>query len=67
METDYFVAGAVWEKIGGAWSCTHAAPILRWMKGRSPQQVSAALLKMGADYQFLPDPAIMGSSHGVNA
>jgi len=54
VETDYFVAGAIWEKIDGAWSCTHAAPIIYWMKSRSPQQTAAALEKMGAHYQFTP-------------
>jgi len=53
VETDYFVAGAVWQKINCYWTCTAAAPILRWMKGRSPQQAAAALLKMGANYQWL--------------
>ena len=65
VQTDYFTAGALWEKIGGLWSCTRAAPILHWMKGRSPSQSAAALEKMGAHYQFLPDPAIKGSSHGA--
>lgn len=53
VETDYFVAGAVWKKIAGAWSCTQAAPIIRWMKGRTPEQVKLALLNKGAYYQWL--------------
>jgi hypothetical protein len=65
VETDYFVAGALWEKIGGCWSCTKAAPIIKWMRGRSAQQVAAALEKMGADYQFLP--VGHGQPHEVTA
>lgn len=53
VSTQYFTAGAVWQKISGAWSCTHAAPILHWMKGINPDQAKLALLKMGAHYQFL--------------
>jgi hypothetical protein len=67
VETDYFVAGAVWEKIGGAWSCVHAAPILRWMKGKNSDEAKLALLRMGAKYDFIPLPKVTGRSHGVTA
>lgn len=54
VETDYFVAGAVYQKIGGAWSCVHAAPILHWLKGMNPDHAKLALLRMNAQYEFLP-------------
>ena len=54
VQTDYFVAGAIWEKIGGFWSCTKAAPIIRWMKGQSPEQTARKLLRLSADYQWIP-------------
>lgn len=53
VTTGYFVAGAIWEKTYGVWSCTHTAPILRWMKGMNASQASLALAKMGADYQWI--------------
>jgi hypothetical protein len=53
VETDYFVAGAIFEKIYGVWSCVRAAPILRWMIGKSPKEIHTGLLKMGADYDWL--------------
>jgi len=65
--TDHFVAGAVYEKISGVWSCTLAAPIIHWLKGLNLSQAKIALLKMGADYQFLdsPGPNVTGPSHGA--
>jgi len=53
VTTDYFCAGAVWEKIGPCWSCFRTAPILKWMRGMNPDQAKLALLKMGARYEFL--------------
>lgn len=66
VETHYFCAGSLWEKIGGTWSCVQAAPILRWMIGKTPDTVKLALLKMGARYEFL-SPTVMGKSHGTTA
>ena len=51
--TDYFCAGAVWKKIGGFWECVLTAPILHWMKGMSPLDAKVALLKMGAQFEWL--------------
>jgi len=65
VQTDYFVAGAVWEKIGGVWSCVKAAPIIKWLRGMNPNQAKIALLKMGAHYQFLP--VGHGQPHEVTA
>lgn len=55
VQTDWFCAGAVWQKIHGLWSCVHAAPILRWMVGKTPSEVKIALLKMGAEFEWLND------------
>lgn len=54
VQTSYFTAGAVWSKIYGVWSCTHAAPILHWMRGLSPGDAKLALLRMNATFDFLP-------------
>ena len=41
IETSYFVAGAIWEKkSSGNWECTKAAPIIKWMVGKSPKQIA---------------------------
>lgn len=50
VTTGYFCAGAVWRKIHGIWSCTEAAPILRWMVGKTVGEAKVALLKMGAEW-----------------
>jgi hypothetical protein len=67
VSTEYFVAGSVWKKIGGSWSCILAAPIIKWMVGMRPDQAKLSLLKMGADYQFLPATQVMVASDGVSA
>ena len=53
VTTDYFCAGAVWEKIGGVWSCTRAAPIIRWLVGMNVDRAKLALLRMGAKWEWL--------------
>lgn len=53
VETEYFRAGAIWRKIYGIWSCTQAAPKLRWMVGQTISQSKVALLKMGASWQWI--------------
>lgn len=53
VQTDYFTAGAIWQKLYGVWSCKKAAPILAWMYRKTPAEVHLALLKMGADFQWL--------------
>jgi hypothetical protein len=56
VETPYFVAGAIFEKIYGVWSCVKAAPEIAWMTGKSPKEIHLGLLKMEADYDWLsPD------------
>ena len=54
VESEYFVAGAVFEKIYGIWSCTRSAPIIRWMMGKQPAEIKVALLKMEAQWEWLP-------------
>lgn len=56
VETEYFVAGAVFAKIGGIWSCTLAAPIIRWMVGKNAGTIKLALLRMNAKWQWMNDP-----------
>lgn len=53
VSTDYFVAGAIWSKIYGVWSCTDAAPILHWMRGLTTAAAKIALLKMGAAFEWI--------------
>lgn len=65
VQTEFFTAVATWRKIGGVWSCIQADTVIQWMKGMNPNQTAAQLLKMGANYQFLPDPDIRGSAHGA--
>lgn len=54
VQTDYFVAGAVFRRLDNAWTCLRAAPILRWMTHRPVDQIAANLLKMGARCDWLP-------------
>lgn len=50
----HFVAGAVWEQVEGKWRCSpHVAPIIAWMRGKTPEQVKAYLQKKGWKYEWL--------------
>jgi len=40
-----FVAGAIWRKENGIWRCVDAAPIIKWMIGKSAEQVADYLKK----------------------
>jgi hypothetical protein len=51
--TEYYTAGAVWEKVFGVWSCARTAPILHWMRGKTPAQVHLELIRLGAEFQWL--------------
>lgn len=67
VETEYFTAGAVFEKIFGLWSCTQAAPIIRWMVGKDVMAIKVALLKMAARYEWVapsPMPAAQTAQAG---
>lgn len=57
VETDYFVAGAVYQKIYGVWSCVLAAPILSWLKGKNTDQAKLDLLKMNASWSWINLPS----------
>ncbi len=51
--TGFYTAGAVWQKIYGVWSVAETAPILHWMRGKSPAEVHLELLRLGAEFQWL--------------
>jgi hypothetical protein len=52
VETEYFIAEAVWRKIYGVWSCFQASKVIRWMVGQREQEAKVALLKMGAKWEW---------------
>jgi hypothetical protein len=54
VQTEFFTAGAVWQKIYGIWSCTSAAPKIRWLQGMNPAQAKLALERMNASFTFRP-------------
>lgn len=66
VSTEYFVAGSIWQKIGGIWSCLKAAPILRWMVGMNRDRAKLALLKMDAQYEWIR-PRLSGPSNGLDS
>lgn len=51
-QNDYFVAGAVWRRKDGIWSCIRAAPIIKWMLGMSPESAKMNLAKRGCSWQW---------------
>lgn len=53
VQTEYFTAGAQWQRIHGIWSCTQAAPIIHWMQGMTPGNAKIQLLKMGARWEWV--------------
>lgn len=46
-------AGAVWVKENSLWRCVFCAPILGWMRSRSPEYVRDRLIAMGAEWEWL--------------
>lgn len=52
VSNPHFTAAALWAKIGGVWSCTKTAPVLRWMRRMSPDKAKIALLKMDAAWSW---------------
>ncbi len=56
IEAPHFVAGAVWEKKGDHWNCIHAAPILSWMIGKSPESVVSYLKRKRYKYEWVSSP-----------
>lgn len=57
VSTEYFVAGAEWRKIGGIWSCVRAAPIIKWLVGMNADAAKLALLRMGAEWEWIECPS----------
>jgi hypothetical protein len=54
VDAPHFYAGAVWKRIGDAWQCTaEVAPILKWMRGKSAQEVGEYLKRKGWAYQWV--------------
>jgi len=50
----HFVAGAVWVKEYGQWKCSdRVAPIIKWMRLKTPDQIVRYLKKKGWEYQWL--------------
>ena len=43
VSSPYLCAGAVFTRLAEGWSCTHAAPILRWMIGMPPFKIKQAI------------------------
>lgn len=54
VEAPHFVAGAVWVLEGERWRCVTAAPILRWMINKPPDEVKKYLSRRGWGWAFLP-------------
>ena len=48
----HFVAGAIWVK-DNRWKCVEAAPIIKWMIGKSPVEVQYYLNQRQWQYQWL--------------
>jgi hypothetical protein len=49
-----FIAGAVWVKENNQWACSNrVAPIIKWMRYKTPDQVVRYLRKKGWEWQWL--------------
>lgn len=53
VSAPHFVAGAVWRKAGDGWECERAAPIIKWMVGKSPSFVGQYLKEKGWRYEWI--------------
>ncbi len=53
VTTDYYCAGAVWVKRSGVWAATQTAPILNWMRFKTPAEVHLELLRLGAKWEWM--------------
>lgn len=49
----HFVAGAEWEKRGGVWVCVRAAPIIRWMVGKTGAEIKKYLARRGWEWEWI--------------
>lgn len=53
VDASHFVAGAVWVRTDAGWVCTeHVAPILKWMRGKSAEEVGVYLKRKGWIYRW---------------
>lgn len=53
VEAPHYVAGAIWRRTENAWECVRAAPIIKWMVGKTPQQVASYLRTKGYKWEWL--------------
>jgi hypothetical protein len=53
VDAPHFYAGAVWQRVNDAWQCIEAAPILKWMRGKSAAQTGDYLKRKGWAYQWV--------------
>jgi len=56
VEAPHFVAGSVWQRLPTGWACTHVAPILSWMNGKTLEQVDNHLTAKGWRYSWCRPP-----------
>ena len=45
IEAPHYVAGAIFKKVNDDWRCVKAAPIIKWMIGKSIKDISDYLSK----------------------
>jgi hypothetical protein len=53
VSAKHFVAGAVFEKRGGVWCCTVAAPIIKYMVGMEPAKIKAYIAKKRWGFEWV--------------
>ena len=57
VDAPHFCAGSLWRKeTNGSWACYHAAPIIRWMIGKSAVETKNYLEKKGWTHQWISTP-----------
>lgn len=53
VQNEHFTVNVLWKKIHGVWSCVEVPPVLRWMKGMTPDEAKLALLRMDATFEWV--------------
>jgi len=53
VQNEYFTAGAVWNKSFGLWSCIQSAPIIRWMRVKTPTEAKMELRRLGCSFEWV--------------
>lgn len=48
-----FVAGAVWIRTDDGWRCERAAPIIKWMRGMTPEAARKRLNEAGFSWEWI--------------